>query len=178
MNAAARVHRPIPNDIAPFAIVRHPDGRIETCWLAANDDPGSADPTLAPGLAAQLEAYFAGTPVETFDVDLPPTPPFFARCWRACRTIPRGMTWSYRRLADEAGDARAVRAAGQAMRRNPLPVVVPCHRVVSQQGRLHGYGGEQDAESRGLRIKQALLAMEGASAGQMAEGPGLFDPRA
>ncbi len=101
---------------------------------------------------------------------LPDGTPFQQACWRAARSIPAGQTRSYLWLAERAlkflgeDPARArgcARAAGQAMRRNPWPVVIPCHRVISSNGTLGGFSGATDPRSRMLRLKRWLLAREG-----------------
>jgi methylated-DNA-[protein]-cysteine S-methyltransferase len=91
-------------------------------------------------------------------LDMAGLPPFHRRVYRAARKIPRGATLSYGELAARAGARRAARAVGQAMRRNPFPIVVPCHRVLASGGRLGGYSG-----SGGLSTKLALLTLEGAT---------------
>ena len=103
----------------------------------------------------QLEAYFRGERGE-WDVrlDLDDASDFFRRAWDACRTIPPGETRSYRWLAEQAGSPRAARGAGQAMARNRVPLVVPCHRVIGSDGALHGFGGG------GLALKARLLELE------------------
>ncbi len=108
-------------------------------------------------LRAQLESYFAGEPVQ-FDVplDLSAGTAFQQKVWRACRRIPYGETRSYAELARMAGRPGAARAAGGAMHANPVPVVVPCHRVVKSDGSLGGYGG-------GIPLKRKLLRLEGAA---------------
>jgi methylated-DNA-[protein]-cysteine S-methyltransferase len=122
---------------------------------------GSAGAPAAPGLvpaalADKLRRYFAGEAV-TFDEPLDPEVGtlFQRRVWAATRAIPRGQTRTYGQLAQEVGSARAARAVGQAMARNPWPVVVPCHRVVGRDGRLTGFGG-------GVALKAQMLALEGA----------------
>lgn len=90
------------------------------------------------------------------DFDLPTTlvgTPFQVRVWRAIGSIPFGSTLSYRELAERAGKPRAVRAVGAAVGRNPLTIIIPCHRVVGSNGSLTGYAG-------GLKRKQALLNLE------------------
>ena len=85
------------------------------------------------------------------------------RCWEACRSIPRGETRSYGELATMAGErGNAARAAGQAMRRNRLPIIIPCHRVISAAGGLHGFSGSSDQAGPALAVKRALLQIEGA----------------
>ena len=105
---------------------------------------------------ARLERYSDGdlTALDEIELDLGDAPPFFRAAWSACRTIPPGETRSYRWLAAEAGNPRAVRAAGQAMARNRFVLIIPCHRVISSDGGLGGYGGG------GLGVKAKLLQME------------------
>ena len=105
--------------------------------------------------AAQLEQYFAGTRRE-FDLPLAPAgTPFQLAVWRALRAIPYGETRSYAQLAQAVG-AGGPRAVGLANGSNPLPIIVPCHRVIGSDGSLTGFGG-------GLPIKHALLTLEGAA---------------
>ena len=107
---------------------------------------------------AQLQAYLQGeAPVWDVPLDLHGVAPFFRRAWDACRSIPRGETRTYEWLAASAGNIRAVRAAGQAMARNRIPIVIPCHRVIGKDGGLHGFGGP------GLQMKARLLNLEAAS---------------
>ena len=130
---------------------------------AALDGLGDAGATASDcpdAFAAALAAfarYFAGDANALDDVPLalPASAPAFHRAaWDACRTIPPGETRSYRWLATAAGSPKASRAAGQAMARNPLPLVIPCHRVVGSSGRLHGYG------AGGIGVKARLLELE------------------
>ena len=92
--------------------------------------------------------------LDGIELDLEGTPPFFRAAWDACRRIPPGETRSYRWLAAEAGSPQAMRAAGQAMARNRFSLIIPCHRVISSDGGLGGYGGG------GLSVKARLLQME------------------
>ncbi|MGC9318913.1 MAG: methylated-DNA--[protein]-cysteine S-methyltransferase, partial [Armatimonadota bacterium] len=105
--------------------------------------------------ASLLTEYFAGRPV-SFDLplDLRDRGPFGVRVLEACGRIPWGETWSYGELAAAAGSPRGARAAGQALGRNPLPIVVPCHRVIGAGGSLVGFGA-------GLEMKARLLRLEG-----------------
>lgn len=121
---------------------------------AAPPPPGwREDPTALDEAAAQLTEYFAGTRTR-FDLDLQPEgTPFQQRVWRALREIPYGETISYGTLAVRIGQPTASRAVGLANGANPLPIVLPCHRVIGANGSLTGYGG-------GLKIKQRLLALE------------------
>ncbi len=102
----------------------------------------------------QLERYFAGDAVQ-FDVPLAAKgTPFQQSVWHALTTIPYGETWSYAQLADAIGNPKAVRAVGLANGKNPVSVIVPCHRVIGKNGKLTGYAG-------GVERKQRLLAIEG-----------------
>lgn len=110
---------------------------------------------FADALSA-LDDYFAGdmAALDRIEVDLSGASPFFSAAWEACCSIPPGETRSYQWLAEAAGNPRASRAAGQAMAKNPLPLVIPCHRVVGSNGGLHGYGGG------GVGVKARLLELE------------------
>lgn len=126
--------------------------------LPAASEAGSI---LPPGLDAEalvdkLQRYFEGEDV-TFNEPLDPTlgTEFQRQVWALTRAIPRGQTRSYGEIARQAGSPGAARAVGQAMARNPWPIVVPCHRVVGHDGRLTGFGG-------GLEMKLRMLEMEGA----------------
>lgn len=115
-------------------------------------DDGPACPPLAEAVR-QLHAYFAGD-LRTFDLPLAPRgTPFQQRVWEALCTIPYGETISYGQLAGRIGRPTASRAVGAANGRNPLPIVVPCHRVIGSSGELTGFGG-------GLHLKEGLLALE------------------
>ena len=111
------------------------------------------EPAGLPAASEQLIAYFAR---DLKEFDLPLTAhgtPFQEQVWAALRTIPYGQTWTYGELAAALGRPSAVRAVGLANGRNPLSVVVPCHRVVGAGGSLTGYGG-------GLAAKAWLLDHE------------------
>ena len=106
-------------------------------------------------LRERLDLYFSGS-LQKFEdpIDLSGTPAFFLNAWEACKSIPVGEVRSYKWLAEKTGNGKAVRSAGLAMSRNPVPIIIPCHRVIGSNGRLHGYGG-------GLTMKQRLLEIEG-----------------
>ncbi|CAH7028262.1 Methylated-DNA--protein-cysteine methyltransferase [Vibrio chagasii] len=102
----------------------------------------------------QLDRYFAGEAIQ-FDVPIAAKgTPFQQSVWHALTTIPYGETWSYAQLADAIGNPKAVRAVGLANGKNPVSVIVPCHRVIGKNGKLTGYAG-------GVERKQRLLAIEG-----------------
>lgn len=107
---------------------------------------------LAPYLC-ELDAYFAGVRQEfSFPLDLRGTE-FQLACWHALLKIPYGETCSYRDIAQAIGHPHAYRAVGMSNNRNPVAIVVPCHRVIASSGSLCGYGG-------GLNIKRQLLELE------------------
>ena len=102
----------------------------------------------------QLKAYFAGD-LKQFDLPLAPQGTNFQMSvWKALRAIPYGETISYGELAERIGNPKAVRAVGGANGKNPIAIIVPCHRVIGSDGTLTGFGG-------GLPIKEALLRLEG-----------------
>jgi methylated-DNA-[protein]-cysteine S-methyltransferase len=101
----------------------------------------------------QLRAYFAGE-LENFDLPLAPEgTPFQLAVWKRLCEIPYGETISYGELARRIGNPNASRAVGLANGSNPIPIVIPCHRVIGSNGKLTGYGG-------GLPVKKKLLALE------------------
>jgi len=105
-------------------------------------------------LPYRLKSYLNGEPVTFPDsLDLASATPFQQSIWLAARSIPYGETRSYGWLACEVGKPKASRAAGQALARNPLPIVIPCHRVIAHNGNLGGFSG-------GEKLKQYLLEME------------------
>lgn len=106
-------------------------------------------------LATQLDEYFAGER-RTFDLPLAPEGTAFqCSVWHALARIPYGATVSYAQIATQLGSPNAVRAVGAANGRNPIPIVLPCHRVIGADGSLTGFGG-------GLPTKRFLLELEGA----------------
>ncbi len=105
-------------------------------------------------LARELEQYFAGRRTAfDLDVDLAGLTAFQRRVLEATKRVPFGSVTTYRTIADRAGNERASRAAGAALGANPVPIIVPCHRIVASDGSLGGYAG-------GLEAKRALLAIE------------------
>ena len=114
-------------------------------------------PAALESIRHHLEAHFHGEEksLDGIPLDLEDAPPFFKAAWKACRTIPPGETRSYAWLAAAAGRPGAFRAAGQAMARNRLVIIIPCHRVIGSDGGLHGYGGG------GVGKKARLLELEG-----------------
>ncbi|MCU0260293.1 MAG: methylated-DNA--[protein]-cysteine S-methyltransferase [Ilumatobacteraceae bacterium] len=146
--------------IGPLTVVATDAAVVEIHLPGAEgrDDPDARRASdVAVGVLAealrQLEEYFAGERTE-FDLPLAPEgTPFQQQAWEVLRTIPFGETTTYGEQARRLGDPKKSRAVGAANGRNPIPVVVPCHRVVGSDGRLTGYAG-------GLDTKAWLLAHE------------------
>lgn len=101
----------------------------------------------------QMDAYFANQ-LQQFDLPLRPVgTPFMQEVWKALLDIPYGELRSYKDIAEAVGRDKAYRAVGLANNRNPIPIIIPCHRVVGANGKLVGYGG-------GLEIKEYLIELE------------------
>jgi len=114
-------------------------------WLRRND--------AFKSVKAQLRAYFAGE-LTSFDLQLAPAGTSFQQAvWAALRLIPYGETRSYAAIARELGNPDATRAVGAANGLNPLPIVIPCHRVIGSDGSMTGFGG-------GIECKKFLLSLE------------------
>lgn len=125
-------------------------GRPEAHWTESTRGP------IAQAVR-QLCEYFAGRRT-SFDLPLAPEgTPFQRSVWRRLQDIPYGETISYGELARRVGNPKASRAVGAANGKNPLPIVIPCHRVIGSNGTLTGFGG-------GLPTKEALLALEAKAA--------------
>jgi methylated-DNA-[protein]-cysteine S-methyltransferase len=152
---------------------RHPSPVGELLLLGREDDHGltglylygepqrdwkRAD-TVFTRTREQLDAYFAGE-LDTFDLPLAPAGTAFQmRVWEELQRIPFGETISYSELAERIGNPRTVRAVGLANGRNPISIVIPCHRVIGADGSLVGYGG-------GLERKRWLLEHEEVASGR------------
>ncbi|HTZ92815.1 MAG TPA: methylated-DNA--[protein]-cysteine S-methyltransferase [Streptosporangiaceae bacterium] len=162
---ATRTHVIVPSPIGPLTLVAE-DGQLTALYMEAQQHRPDEDALGLPGdpadapfaeAARQLSGYFAGQLTE-FDLPLAPTGTAFQRqVWAALQTIPYGQTWSYGQLADKIGRPTAVRAVGLANGKNPIALVIPCHRVIGSDGSLTGYGG-------GLDRKRFLLGLESAGA--------------
>lgn len=138
------------------------DGRLSGVAFADTAEARSSEPVLLEA-EAQLHAYFAGE-LERFELPLAPRgTPFQLSVWDALLDVPYGSTTSYSALAAAIGRPSACRAVGAANGRNPLAVIVPCHRVIGAGGALTGYGG-------GLERKHLLLALEAGKAGESQHG--------
>ena len=135
-------------------------GRLETNSKSRfkSSNPIAGGKSLLNRVGAQLKEYFSGQR-RKFDlpVDLSSLTPFQREVLAVTNRIPWGEVWSYRRVAQEMGWPNASRAVGQALGRNPVPIVIPCHRVIASDGGLGGYCG-----TTGLDLKRWLLRHEGA----------------
>ena len=157
------VYDSMPSPLGPLLLTS--DGTALTGVFMADHRRGPAvgpewtrDAAPFADARAQLAAYFAGER-QTFDLDVRPAgTPFQQRVWAALLDIPYGATETYGALAERLGDANLSRAVGAANGRNPVSVIVPCHRVVGANGTLTGYAG-------GLERKRWLLAHEASQHG-------------
>jgi len=140
---------------APFGevLVAKEDGAVVEIRFRGFDIDGVRDNDAVADAAAQLHEYFRGER-RTFDLKLAPRGTEFQQdVWRALQRIPYGATRSYAEVAREIGRPAALRAVGAANGANPIPIVIPCHRVVGSNGSLTGFGG-------GIETKRWLLALE------------------
>ena len=153
-----RVHTVMDSPVGPLTLVAA-DGALTGLYMdlqrhrPLQERFGERDPTPLREVIRQLDEYFTGQRTE---FDLPMTlagTPFQRTVWAALREIPYGETMSYGHLAERIGRPGAARAVGLANGRNPIGIIVPCHRVVGATGSLTGYGG-------GLERKQYLLEFE------------------
>jgi methylated-DNA-[protein]-cysteine S-methyltransferase len=152
--------------LGPLTIATGPSGLTGLSFpgARAEHDESRRDPAALAGAVAQLDAYFAGER-RAFELplDLRGTP-FQRRVWAQLRRIPYGATVTYTELAAEVGRPDVVRAVAAAVGRTPVPIVVPCHRVLGAGGALTGYGG-------GLQRKAALLDLEARASAGLAPEP-------
>jgi methylated-DNA-[protein]-cysteine S-methyltransferase len=162
----AHSYKIIDSPVGKLTLVASDTGLAAVLW--ENDDPnrvrlgpltGNADHPVLRETERQLAAYFAGR-LNAFTVPLDFNGTAFQkRVWNALLTIPFGKTRSYSEIARQIGRPTAVRAVGAANGRNPISIVVPCHRVVGSTGELTGFAG-------GLAAKARLLEIEGGNAAQ------------
>lgn len=144
-----------------------PSDALGSLELSGSDAGEELAPETLDSLRQRLDLYFNGDRASFPDaLDLKGTD-FQKRAWEAARAIPWGETRSYRWIAVQMGRPGAARAVGQAMRANPAPIVVPCHRVIGENGELRGYGGPD-----GIGMKQDLLAIERGNGTSEAAGKG------
>lgn len=155
--AAIRARRRVDTPVGTLHAAASAAGLRELRWTAPGEGVLSSDDAAAAGhidaVEAQLNRYFSGQ-LRAFDLRLDPVgTPFQLEVWSALRVVPYGRTVTYGEQAARIGRPSAVRAVGAANGRNPLAIVVPCHRVVGAGGALTGYAG-------GLEAKRRLLDLE------------------
>lgn len=148
--------------VKTYAVYDFPLGKLKiscaedavTSVKPAGDEDGKGSPSdLSDEAAKQLSEYFSGK-LKAFDLPLKVDgTPFQKRVWAALREIPYGETRSYKEIAKAIGNPKACRAVGMANNKNPLTIIIPCHRVVGANGALVGFGG-------GLDMKKWLLELE------------------
>lgn len=155
----------IESPIGPIAIALTEDGRLRALELPAGGRsgrtrlearfPGCKRVSPPPAIARSFRRYFAGQLGALDEIEIEPEgSAFFQKVWTVLRRVKPGQTVSYKELARRAGKPSAVRASASANARNPIALVVPCHRVIGSDGHLCGYGG-------GLEMKSWLLRHEG-----------------
>lgn len=151
----------LPTPIGPLLVAANADGVVsihfEGQWAppCAASIPGTLAAKMLERALGELREYFAGTR-RAFTVPCATDgTPFQERVWTALHDIPFGHVVSYRHVAERVGNLKGVRAVGAANGANPVPIIVPCHRVIGSDGLLTGFGG-------GLHRKQWLLEHEGA----------------
>ena len=156
--ASVRCYTRMESPVGPLLLVAD-DGGLRRIEFVNGRKPVQPDPQWQDDAeqlretVRELRAYFAGD-LETFNLDLAPEgTPFQLTVWKRLCEIPFGETISYGELARRIGNPNASRAVGLANGSNPIPIVIPCHRVIGSNGKLTGYGG-------GLPIKEKLLALE------------------
>lgn len=150
---------PIPTPLGPCRLLASSTGLQRLFWEEAQPlPPVPVDPyhPILQHWTTLLQRFFQGfCPFFDGPLDLSFLSPFTRQVYALARTIPYGQTWTYGQLAQVLGRPKAARAVGQALARNPLPIIIPCHRVVNAQGRLHGFSAPG-----GLQTKAWLLQWE------------------
>lgn len=150
------IHASFHTPLGPMIALWDARGLSALSW---RDGPGPADPPLPPAppaLAEPIAAYLGGDIGALCRIPTHPQGTDFQRAvWSALQEVPPGQTWSYGELARHIGRPKAARAVAQACGANPIPLVIPCHRIIAADGRLGGF-------SAGLDRKRWLLAHEGA----------------
>jgi methylated-DNA-[protein]-cysteine S-methyltransferase len=139
----------LAGDGESLSLLGFPNGKMKR----RHEDDWVPDAAPFKEVCLQLNGYFAGE-LQSFDLPLMPKGTHFQEAvWQALTEIPYGETWSYGQLATHIGKPKASRAVGAANGVNPIPVIIPCHRVIGSSGKLTGFGG-------GIETKQFLLSLE------------------
>lgn len=145
----------VPSPIGPLTLTAAADALISLAFGGGRPFGGAPTPLLKQSVR-ELEAYFAGER-RTFTIPLAPAGTAFQKkVWSALLEIPYGRTATYGEIAAKIGKPGGAVAVGQANSRNPIPILIPCHRVIGANGKMVGYTG-------GMHIKEALLGIEGVS---------------
>jgi methylated-DNA-[protein]-cysteine S-methyltransferase len=148
------------NTMIGLIVIEERDGWITNLDFKSDADSlqnGQSETELVREAFHQLDRYFEGN-LEAFSLPLAPEgSPFMLKIWNLLQTIPYGETATYKEIAVAAGNPRAFRAVGLACNKNPLPLFIPCHRVIGSNGKLTGYRG-------GMELKRRLLELERAHA--------------
>jgi methylated-DNA-[protein]-cysteine S-methyltransferase len=155
----------IDSPLGPLRLAASNAGLCAIRFAGGSAPRRHGDPKSAPNAAREkvlararraLERYFSGEPEDFADIPLDPAGTVFQRqVWETLRAIPRGETRSYGEIAAAIGRPGAGRAVGSANRLNPIPIVVPCHRVIGSDGALRGYAGRLDRKEWLLRHENA-----------------------
>lgn len=152
------IHTTVPSPVGDLLLVR--DGPALTALYLRADRQVAADrdDDAFDDVRGQLDEYFGGERTD-FDLELAPSGTAFQqRVWAALREIPYGRTASYGEMARRIGSPTSSRAVGLANGRNPISIIVPCHRVIGASGKLVGYGGGLDRKRALLELESAVLA--------------------
>lgn len=151
--------------LGPVTVVCREDVVTELRFGGGCDEGREEKTPLSDETIRQLEEYLSGAR-RSFDLPLAPEgTPFQQAVWQALREIPYGQTRSYQEITEAVGNSRACRAVGMANNKNPIAVIIPCHRVVGKNGALVGYAG-------GLEIKEKLLRLEQETCPEVSETEG------
>lgn len=146
--------RVMTSPVGPLTLQSHGEA-VCAVLFGRRGEPAEADTAVLRQCEEELTAYFAGE-LRIFTVPLGPVgTPFQLSVWEALRQIPYGETRTYAQIAAAIGNPKACRAVGMANNKNPISILIPCHRVIGAGGALVGYGGR-------LEVKRFLLALEGA----------------
>jgi methylated-DNA-[protein]-cysteine S-methyltransferase len=152
----ANTFRYLESPIGTLTLIETEDGTLNEIFFSGQETPPGIEPAQSAESMAgrQLEEYFAGKRKQ-FQLNLQPKGTEFQRqVWKELLNVPYGETRSYLQIAEAIGKPTATRAVGAANGANPIPIIIPCHRVIGANGSLTGYGG-------GLDIKTKLLELEG-----------------
>ena len=148
-----KIFKTLSSPIGVISVAAEGDFLTNLVFDSCVSDAKEGSSSVLDNVISQLNEYFAGSR-KSFDLPLKfYGTEFQNRVWRELQNIPYGMTISYKELAEKMGNIKACRAVGMANNKNPIPIIVPCHRVIGASGKLTGYAG-------GLEVKKFLLELE------------------